>query len=48
MRSVVLQYPTGSASSGQNKLVTVVVRDGNNTATVLSRESSTFDVSTGG
>jgi Tfp pilus assembly protein PilV len=45
---IVAQYPTGSATSRQNKLVTVVVRDGNNTATVLARESSTFDVSTGG
>jgi Tfp pilus assembly protein PilV len=45
---IVAQYPTGSATSRQNKLVTVVVRDGSNTATELARESSTFDVSTGG
>jgi Tfp pilus assembly protein PilV len=44
---IVTQYPTGSGSSRQNKLVTVVVRDGNTTATVLARESSTFDSSTG-
>jgi type II secretory pathway pseudopilin PulG len=44
---IVTQYPTGSGSSRQNKLVTVVVRDGNNTATVLARESSTFDAATG-
>ena len=45
---IVMQYPTGSATSRQNKLVTVVVRDGSNVATVLARESSTFDISTGG
>lgn len=44
---IVTQYPTGSGSSRQNKHVTVVVRDGNTTATVLARESSTFDSSTG-
>ena len=45
---IVTQYPTGSTTSRLNKLVTVVVRDGNNTATVLAREASTFDSSTGG
>ena len=44
---IVAQYPTGSGSSRQNKLVTVIVRDGNDLATVLARESSTFDVATG-
>jgi Tfp pilus assembly protein PilV len=45
---VVAQYPTGSAAtSRQNKLVTVVVRDGLNLARVLGRESSTFDIATG-
>jgi type II secretory pathway pseudopilin PulG len=45
---IVMQYPTGSTTSRQNKLVTVVVRDGGSLATVLARESSTFDLSTGG
>ena len=44
---IVTQYPTGSGTSRQNKLVTVVVRDGNNLATVLAREPSTFDAATG-
>ena len=44
---IVTQYPTGSGSSRQNKLVTVVVRDGNNLGTVLAREPSTFDAATG-
>jgi hypothetical protein len=44
---IVTQYPTGAGSSRQNKLVTVVVRDGNNLATVLAREPSTFDAATG-
>ncbi len=43
---ITYQYPTGSGSSRQVKLVTVVVRDGNNLSTVLARESSTFDQST--
>jgi len=44
---IVAQYPTGSGTSRQNKLVTVVVRDGNNLSTVLAREPSTFDAATG-
>ena len=45
---IVPQYPTGSSTtSRQNKLVTVVVRDGLNVARVLGRESSTFDSATG-
>jgi len=44
---IVPQYPTGSGTSRQNKLVTVVVRDGNNLSTVLAREPSTFDAATG-
>jgi type II secretory pathway pseudopilin PulG len=44
---IVTQYPTGSGTSRQNKLVTVVVRDGNNLGTVLAREPSTFDAATG-
>ena len=44
---IVFQYPTGSGTSRQNKLVTVVVRDGNNLSTVLAREPSTFDAATG-
>jgi Tfp pilus assembly protein PilV len=44
---IVQQYPTDSSTSRQVKLVTVVVRDANNVAKVLARESSTFDQSTG-
>lgn len=45
---IVAQYPTGSAStSRQNKLITVVVRDGLNLTRVLGRETSTFDSATG-
>jgi Tfp pilus assembly protein PilV len=44
---IVAQYPTGSGTSRQNKLVTVVVRDEMNPATVLARESSSFDLATG-
>lgn len=44
---IVTQYPTGAGTSRQNKLVTIVVRDGNNLATVLAREPSTFDAATG-
>jgi hypothetical protein len=46
---IVLQYPTGSATtSRQVKLVTVVVRDRNKlSGTPLARIASTFDASTG-
>jgi hypothetical protein len=42
--------PSLTCGAGQPlpvKLVTVVVRDGNNLATVLAREPSTFDAATG-
>jgi type II secretory pathway pseudopilin PulG len=42
---IVISYPSGT--SRQVKQVTVVVRDGRNVNSVLAREASTFDCSTG-
>ncbi len=45
---IVQEYPTGSSTTSRYvKVVTVIVRDGNTLSTILSRESSTFDASTG-
>jgi type II secretory pathway pseudopilin PulG len=45
---IVQEYPTGSATTSRYvKVVTVIVRDGNTLGTILARESSTFDPSTG-